>query len=139
MLSIVKIKLSDIISAGGDSIANDNFSNNFKKGATALVILSLLQNKDMYGYQIAQVMKEKSGGDYSVPEGSLYPALYKLIEQGYISDEKRQVGKRLTRVYYHIEEPGREYLKQLKADYYTIKNAIERILELSEGDTRDDS
>lgn len=101
--------------------------------------MSLLQHEDMYGYQISQVLIEKSDGDYSVPEGSLYPALYKLIEQGYISDERRQVGKRLTRVYYHIEDSGREYLKQLKAEYYAVKNGIEKILELSEGDTRDDS
>ena len=115
-------------------IAGDNFQNNFKKGATALIILLFLQDGDMYGYQISQMMKERSDGDFSVPEGSLYPALYKLIEQGYISDEKRQVGKRLTRVYYHLETAGREHLRQLMSDYLTVKRGIERIIERSGGE-----
>lgn len=106
----------------------ENFRNNFKKGATALLILTFLQEGDMYGYQISQTLLERSDGEFSIPEGSLYPALYKLIESGYISDHKELVGKRLTRVYYHLEEPGREHLKQLTSDYYAVKNSIETIL-----------
>lgn len=113
------------------SIAAGNYQNNFKKGATSLIILTFLQEGDLYGYQISQLMKERSDGAFSIPEGSLYPALYKLIEQGYISDEKRKVGKRLVRVYYHIEEAGRAHLKQLMSDYLTVKTGIEKILERS--------
>lgn len=80
------------------------------------------------------MMKERSDGAFSVPEGSLYPALYKLIEQGYISDEKRQVGKRLTRVYYHLEDAGRRHLEQLMDDYLIVKRGIERIIERSGGE-----
>lgn len=115
-------------------IAANNTQNNFKKGATALIILLFLREGDMYGYQIAQLMKERSDGDFTIPEGSLYPALYKLIEQGYITDEKRQVGKRLTRVYYHLEESGRQHLEQLLSDYYTVRNGIDRIINRSGGD-----
>ena len=96
-----------------------------------MIILLFLTEGDMYGYQISQLMKERSGGDYSVPEGSLYPALYKLIDQGYITDEKRQVGKRLTRVYYHIEEAGRQHLKQLLSDYMNVRNGLEKIIAAS--------
>lgn len=77
------------------------------------------------------MMKERSDGAFSIPEGSLYPALYRLIEQGYISDEKRQVGKRLTRVYYHLEEAGRIHLQKLTEDYLAVKVSIEKILERS--------
>lgn len=90
--------------------------------------MTLLQEGDLYGYQISQMMQERSDGEYYVPEGSLYPALYKLIEQGFVTDEKRQVGKRLTRVYYHLEDSGREHLKRLTADYYSVKSGIEKIL-----------
>ena len=112
-------------------IATDIFQNNFKKGTTAMIILLFLTEEDMYGYQISQLMKERSGGDYSVPEGSLYPALYKLIDQCYISNEKRQVGKRLTRVYYHIEDAGRQHLRQLLSDYLTVRNGLEKIIQNS--------
>ena len=119
-------------------IPKDNYQNNFKKGATSLIILLFLQEGDLYGYQISQMMKERSDGNFSVPEGSLYPSLYKLIEQGYISDEKRQVGKRLTRVYYHLEESGRQHLRQLMSDYLIVKHGIEKIIERSGGEFVDD-
>lgn len=112
-------------------MAKENFKNNFKKGATALLILTFLQEGDMYGYQISQTLLERSDGEFSIPEGSLYPALYKLIDEGYISDHKEQVGKRLTRVYYHLEESGREHLKQLTSDYMAVRRSIEKILERS--------
>ena len=108
-----------------------NARNNFKKGVTALLILTFLQEGDMYGYQISQTLLERSDGEFSIPEGSLYPALYKLIEQGYISDHKELVGKRMTRVYYHLEDSGRAYLKQLTADYLFVRNNIEKILSKS--------
>lgn len=119
-------------------MATDNFKNNFKKGATALLILTFLQEGDMYGYQIAQTMLERSDGEFSIPEGSLYPALYKLIDSGYISDHKEQVGRRLIRVYYHLEEPGREHLRQLMSDYLSVKNSIEKILNRSGENVKND-
>lgn len=112
-------------------MAAENNKNSFKKGATALLILTFLQERDMYGYQISQTMLERSDGEFSIPEGSLYPALYKLIDLGYISDHKEQVGKRLTRVYYHLEDRGREHLKKLTSDYLSTKRSIEKILERS--------
>lgn len=112
-------------------MANANARNNFKKGVTALLILTFLQEGDMYGYQISQTLLERSDGEFSIPEGSLYPALYKLIEQGYISDHKELVGKRMTRVYYHLENSGREHLEQLTADYWFVRNNIEKILSKS--------
>lgn len=119
-------------------ISTENFQNNFKKGATALIILLFLQEGDLYGYQISQMMKERSDGDFSVPEGSLYPALYKLIENGYISDKKKQVGKRLVRVYYHLEDAGRQHLHKLMSDYLSVKHGIEKIIERSGGSTEND-
>ena len=52
----------------------------------------------------------------------MYPILYKLQDQGYISDRQVKVGKRQTRVYYHLEPAGKEYLSQLTHDYYQMVN-----------------
>lgn len=81
-----------------------------------MLILSILSTEDCYGYQLSLLIKDYSQGKISLPEGSLYPALYKLVDNGLISDEKRQVGKRLTRVYYHMEPEGKDYLNQLIED-----------------------
>ena len=49
-----------------------------------------------------------SNDKIQVKEGTLYPILYRLVDEGYISDQKVLVGKRLTRVHYHIESKGEE-------------------------------
>lgn len=101
---------------------------NFKKGSVELLLLFLLQEGDMYGYQLSQLIKERSGELLSVPEGSMYPALYRLSEKGCISDYKKQVGKRLTRVYYHLEPEGKVYLKELLNNYYKTNQGIQQLL-----------
>ncbi len=102
--------------------------NNFRRGSVELLVLHLLSQRDYYGYELTQTMKTQTDGILDIPVGSLYPALYKLMDNGYISDYKKQVGKRLIRVYYHIEPTGREHLKNLLEDYYTTNRAIQSIL-----------
>ena len=87
-------------------MAKDNAQSSFQRGVMSLLILSLLDQEDMYGYQIVQEIAARSGGTIVTQEGSLYPVLYKLQDQGMISGEKVLVGKRMTRVYYHLEEAG---------------------------------
>lgn len=97
--------------------------NNFKKGAVEMLLLHILNSKgDCYGYQLSQLIKEHSKGYLIIPEGSMYPALYKMIEKQYISDYKKLIGKRQVRVYYHIEPLGQSRLSELREDYFeTIK------------------
>ena len=64
----------------------------------------------------------------SFPEGSMYPVLYKLIDKGHITDYKKQVGKRLTRVYYHIEPSGQNRLEELTQEYLKTTQSIQNIL-----------
>lgn len=106
-----------------------NSKNNFKKGSVELVVLKLLQQEgDCYGYQLAHMIKERSEEKLIIPEGSLYPSLYRLIEKGYITDHRELSGKRMTRVYYHIEPGGIEYYQELLKDYYEIHTGIQNIL-----------
>ena len=85
----------------------------------------------MYGYEIIQTLTKRSNGNFFIPEGSLYPSLYKMIDNGYISGNEVQVGKASTRIYYHLEEAGRLHLQQLLSDYQAVKNDIETILSQS--------
>lgn len=105
------------------------------KDKEEMLILSILSTEDCYGYQLSLLIKDYSQGKISLPEGSLYPALYKLVDNGLISDEKRQVGKRLTRVYYHMEPEGKDYLNQLIEEYNSLHSGIQSILnKTKEGD-----
>lgn len=105
----------------------DNKSN-FKKGAVELLILHLLDGTDCYGYQLTQLIEEHSGGILAIQEGTLYPTLYKLSDKGYISEHKKLVGKRKTRVYYHLEDEGRDRLAELSRDYFEVNRAIQKVL-----------
>ncbi|WP_461811801.1 PadR family transcriptional regulator [Faecalimonas sp.] len=101
---------------------------NFRRGSVELLILHLLQEKDYYGYELSQNIKSRSNGIIDIPVGSLYPALYKLIDNGYITDYKQQAGKRLIRVYYHLESEGKKRLNLLLEDYYATNTGIQSIL-----------
>lgn len=105
-----------------------NDKSNFRRGSVELLILHLLKQKDCYGYELSQIMKHQTDGVMDIPVGSLYPALYKLIDNGYISDYKKQVGRRMVRVYYHLEDAGQERLDILLKDYNQTKQAIQCIL-----------
>ena len=109
-------------------MAADSGQNSFRRGVMSLVILSLLQKEDMYGYQLVQQTLEQSGGQIATQEGSLYPVLYKLLDQGFISDRKVQVGKRMTRIYYHLEPAGETRLQELIAEYRQITQGISSII-----------
>jgi len=93
-----------------------------------MLILKILEEGDCYGYQLTQTLKERSKGRISIAEGTLYPILYKLLDQNLISDRKELVGKRQTRVYYHLEDAGKSHLEQLITDYYEMIDAIQSIL-----------
>ena len=94
----------------------------------SLVILALLKQEDMYGYQLVQETERKSMGKLTTQEGSLYPVLYKLLDQGLISDRKVLVGKRMTRVYYHLEPAGEERLKELIREYEEVTQGVFQII-----------
>lgn len=104
---------------------------NFKKGSVEMIILALLATGDMYGYQLSQLIAEKSGKTILIPEGSMYPTLYKLVDNGYITDYRELVGKRQTRVYYHIKPAGRERLDMLLAEYEIFHGGLRKLLAYS--------
>lgn len=106
----------------------DNRQVSFRRGVMSLVILSLLKREDMYGYQLVQEVSASSGGKLTTQEGSLYPVLYSLQGQGMISDRKVLVGKRMTRVYYHLEPAGAARLEALVKEYNEVTAGVFAIL-----------
>lgn len=110
-------------------MATDSGQNSFRRGVMSLVILGLLKKEDMYGYQLVQETERKSGGRITTQEGSLYPVLYKLVDQGLISDRKVLVGKRMTRVYYHLEPAGERRLEELVREYEEVTKGVLQIIE----------
>ena len=109
-------------------MAADSSQQSFRRGVMSLVILALLKREDMYGYQLVQETANSSGGKLTTQEGSLYPVLYRLLDQGLISDRKVQVGKRMSRIYYHLEPAGEERLRELIQEYEDVTQGIFQII-----------
>ncbi len=101
---------------------------NLKRGTIELMLLSMLKDSDKYGYQIVHDLFSRSKGRYILQEGSMYPSLYRLMEKGLISDHKELAGKKRTRVYYHLEPLGREYLEALVKEYQAITEGINHVV-----------
>lgn len=106
---------------------------NIKRGMVELLLLAVLMDQDMYGYQICQELAERSDGLFTLQEGSTYPILYRLAEKNLISTRKEMVGKRRARIYYHIEPEGVIYMKELLDEYFSIHRGLTKILDSVEG------
>lgn len=107
---------------------------NLKKSTIEMMLLKLLSEEDMYGYQLSQELKKRSNGNYTILEGSMYPILYRLSDQQHISFFEEKVGKRQTRVYYHLEPSGYQYLEELKQSYHDYIKMVDFLLASNKGD-----
>ncbi len=109
----------------------------FKKGSIEMLTLLMMQDADIYGYQLVQLLKERSKGIITVQEGSLYPLLYRMVDAGYISGRDETVetkkGRRRTRVVYRIEPKGRERLEVLISEYRQVQEGIENVFRATQG------
>ncbi|MDR1257923.1 MAG: PadR family transcriptional regulator [Tannerellaceae bacterium] len=84
------------------------FSQEILKGTLKPMIIKLIMEEGkMYGYQITQQVKKLSCEQIALTEGALYPALHKLVEDGFLVVESEQVGNR-ERKYYSLSEIGRQ-------------------------------
>lgn len=100
---------------------------NFKRGTTEMLLLSLLTIKDFYVYELSKVLQEMSKGLFDIRGPSLYTALYRLQDRGFVSSRSEPIGKR-TRIYYHILQDGEEYLKKVVEEYKTINCGVMEVL-----------
>ena len=110
----------------------------FRKGTIEMMALSLLSESDLYGYQIVQAITERSEGAINVQIGSLYPVLYKLLEDGCVSDKEVPAGKRRIRVYYHIEPKGLKMLQELRSEHDAFEHGLAKVLTPYEGAVKED-
>ena len=98
----------------------------FKRATSPLVVLKLLMEGSKYGYEITQELKKRSDGRYKI--AILYPILYRLIEQGYIVEDKTEVVDGRARNYYSITDEGRAYFDKTLKEYYIISDAFSELM-----------
>jgi PadR family transcriptional regulator, regulatory protein PadR len=100
------------------------------KGHIDTLILSLLDQKDMYGYELAKTVREKSGNTFELKEGTLYLSLKRLEKNGWIDsywgDESGPGGRRK---YYKLLDVGEEEFKQKRSEWQFVKKIMDSFIE----------
>lgn len=97
-------------------------------GSTALMIMHLLSEKDMYGYEIVKELEKRSENVFSLKEGTLYPVLHGLEKDGFASSylESAQTGKK--RKYYKLTKKGIGVLAQKKAEWKLFSKGVNTVI-----------
>jgi DNA-binding PadR family transcriptional regulator len=96
-------------------------------GSTSMLLLRLLEEKDMYGYEMIETLEKKSNNVFTLKAGTLYPLLHSLEEKNYLkSYESEANGK--TRKYYSITKEGKKYLKSKKEEWNEYQTAVANVL-----------
>ena len=100
------------------------------KGHIDTLILSLLQTKNMYGYELAKLVREKSEDQFELKEGTLYLSLKRLEKnkwiESYWGDEQGPGG---GRKYYKITSTGKDGFEKKRLEWQFVKNIIDSFLE----------
>jgi transcriptional regulator len=96
------------------------------KGTTPLLVLTVLRDGELYGYEIAQRIRERSGGAFALSEGSLYPALHALEAEGALQADWRESDKGPKRRYYRITDKGGALLAEHEAEWASFARGVAR-------------
>lgn len=97
------------------------------KGSTNMLVLSILEKENMYGYQMIKELSKKSQNVFEFKEGTLYPILHNLEEKNYISSYWDESGAK-KRKYYSITKEGKKHLKEKKEEWEIFNTSINRVL-----------
>ena len=100
---------------------------NFMNGVPELLILRLLQQEEMYGYEIVQAIRNRTAAVIAVGEGVVYPVLHALEREGALRSRRKTVNSR-SRIYYSITPRGSRRLAELSESWTNLADAIQRML-----------
>lgn len=99
------------------------------RGSLDTIILKMLSEyEEMYGYEISQKVKSRSGDSFDITEGALYPALHRLESKGWLESETRNIGNR-NRKYYRLSESGISALDESLSDMEAFITGLQLILQ----------
>ena len=98
------------------------------KGSTTMLILNLLENQSMYGYQMTKVLSDKSEKVFELKEGTLYPLLHALEEKGMVESFWEESASSRKRKYYAITKLGKKLLKEKREEWEVYSNSINKVL-----------
>ena len=99
------------------------------KGSSDSLLLCLIEQQSMYGYQIIRELETRSQGYFKFKEGTLYPALHRLEKAGLILGKWQVLPNGRPRRYYHITAKGRSKLAMERIQWQDFLNAMNLIIQ----------
>lgn len=105
------------------------FDRELLKGNTATVVLAILNEGPLHGYQIAKEMRRRSGDALELGQGVLYPILHRLEDRGLIAGEWEQSTGTPSRKKYVLTDKGRGELHSRRTEWHAFAKAMAQVLE----------
>jgi transcriptional regulator len=106
--------------------------NDLVQGTLDLLLLKILALEPLHGWAISQRLRQISGEVLQVSEGSLYPALHKLEQEGWIKSEWKVTENNRRAKFYSLTRPGRKQLEKEAANWMRLSDAISAVVRLEE-------
>jgi PadR family transcriptional regulator, regulatory protein PadR len=108
------------------------FNRELLKGSTSLILLQLLNERDMYGYELVKELDKRSEHHLQVKEGTLYPALHKLENQEYVECYWEEQEKGPARKYYRITGEGKKLLQDKTNEWERFVHVMGKVMKGNE-------
>ncbi|WP_130862928.1 PadR family transcriptional regulator [Bacilliculturomica massiliensis] len=97
-------------------------------GSTVLMVLSLLKEKDCYGYEIIRLLEQRSDSTFEFKEGSLYPVLHRMENSGYVTSYMHTADSGKQRRYYRITGKGQEQLAEERRQWDIFSRSVNKVI-----------
>jgi len=101
---------------------------NFLNGIPELVVLRLLSEREMYGYELVKAIQERTKDALTFGEGCIYPILHYLEQTRFVSSRRQEAGGR-SRNYYRLTPRGRKRLEALSMEWQQVTAGVSLVLE----------
>lgn len=99
------------------------------RGSTTMLVLKLLEERDMYGYLIIEELAKKSNDTFDLKAGTLYPILHGLENDGMLESYEDNPDNSRVRKYYSITKKGKKLLKEEEEEWNVYVSTINQVLE----------
>ena len=96
----------------------------FKKGVLELCVLAIVREKDCYGYELTESISKH----VDISEGSIYTLLRRLTNEEYFTTYLVESSEGPSRKYYHLTNKGKDYLTELRGQWYEFSRGVNQLL-----------
>ena len=104
------------------------FDKGLMAGSGTMLVLSLLEKSDMYGYQMIEELSRRSSDLFQMKEGTLYPILHALEKDKCLSSYQQEAPTGRVRKYYRITRRGKQLLDGKRAEWAAFHQGVEQVL-----------